>query len=229
MKRFYKEVSVGPAGDGFGLLLDGRTVKTPGRVALVVPGVELAEAMANEWRGQGETIDPRSMPLTGLANAAIDRIAPDAATFAAGLARYGENDLLCYRAEGPVPLVRWQAEAWDPYLGWARSRYDVELKVTAGIVHTSQPVATVERLGKAVASRTPFELAGLSPLVTVTGSLVIALAVAEGAFTPEQAWEDSTVDERWQTEQWGADDEAVAALANRRRDFDAGALFLSLL
>ena len=229
MKRFYKDVSVEPSDDGFGLLLDGRPVKTPGRLSLAVPRAKLGEGIADEWRRQGETIDPRSMPLTGLANAAIDRIAPDPATFAAGLARYGENDLLCYRAEGPVELVRWQAEAWDPYLGWARSRYDIELKVTAGIVHVGQPETTVERLGKAVASRTPFEMAGLSPLVTVSGSLVLALAVAEGAFTPEQAWEAATVDERWQTEKWGSDDEAVAVLANRRRDFDAGALFLSLL
>ena len=229
MKRFYKDVAVEPSAGGFGLLLDGRPVKTPGRVPLAVPTAGLGEAIAGEWRAQGETIDPRSMPLTGLANAAIDRIAPDAATFAAGLARYGENDLLCYRAEGPTELVRQQADAWDPYLAWARGRYDVELKVTAGIVHVGQPDSTVERLGKAVAARGPFELAGLSPLVTVSGSLVIALAVAERAFTPDEAWEVATVDERWQTEQWGADDEAVAALANRRRDFDAGALFLSLL
>ncbi len=229
MKRFYKEVSVEPSDAGFGLRLDGRPVKTPGRAALAVSSAALGEGIAAEWRAQGETIDPRSMPLTGLANAAIDRIAPDPVTFAAGLARYGENDLLCYRAEGPIELVDRQAEAWDPYLAWARSRYDVELKVTAGIVHVSQPEATVERLGKAVASRTPFELAGLSPLVTVSGSLVIALAVAEGAFTPDQAWEAATVDERWQAAKWGADDEAIAALANRRRDFEAGARFLSFL
>ncbi len=229
MKRFYKDVSVAPSDDGFGLLLDGRPVKTPGRVPLAVPSAALGDGIAEEWRGQDETIDPRAMPLTGLANAAIDRIAPDPATFAAGLARYGENDLLCYRAEAPVELAQWQAEAWDPYLAWARSRYDVELKVTAGIVHMPQPEATVERLGKAVGSRNPFELAGLSPLVTVSGSLVIALAVAESAFTPDQAWDAATADERWQTEKWGADEEAVAALANRRRDFYAGGRFLALL
>lgn len=229
MKRFYDQVSVEASDGGFALLLDGRPVKTPGRVALAVPGGALADGIADEWRDQGETIDPRSMPLTGLANAAIDRIAPDAATFAAGLARYGENDLLCYRAEGPAELVRQQAEAWDPYLAWARARYDVELKVTAGIVHMPQPPATVERLGKAVAARTPFALAGLSPLVTVSGSLVIALAVAEGAYGPDQAWEAATVDERWQAQTWGADEEATIALANRRRDFEAGARFLALL
>lgn len=229
MKRFYKEVAVAPLGADFGFLLDGRPVITPGRVPLAVPAAALGEAIAGEWRAQGETIDPRSMPLTGLANAAIDRIAPDAAIFAAGLARYGENDLLCYRAEEPVELVKRQADAWDPYLAWARSRYDVELKVTAGIVHVGQPETTVERLARAAASRTPFDLAGLSPLVTVSGSLVIALAVAEGVFTPEQAWTAATVDERWHAEKWGEDDEAIAALANRRRDFDAGARFLMLL
>lgn len=229
MKRFYKEVSVEPSDAEFGLRLDGRPVKTPGRAALAVPSAALGEGMAAEWRSQAGRIDPRCMPLTGLANAAIDRIAPDPATFVAGLARYGENDLLCYRAEGPVELVDRQAKAWDPYLAWARGRFDVELKVTAGIVHIPQPDATIERLARAVASRTPFELAGLSPLVTVSGSLVIALAVAEGAFTPDQAWAAATVDERWQAEKWGADDEAIAALANRRRDFEAGARFLMLL
>jgi chaperone required for assembly of F1-ATPase len=229
MKRFYKEVEVTASAGGFALLLDGRPVKTPGRAVLAVPGEALAQAIAGEWREQGESIDPRAMSLTGLANAAIDRIAPDPASFAASLARYGENDLLCYRAEEPGELVRRQAEAWDPFLAWARGRYDVELKVTAGILHTPQPAATVERLSKAVASRTPFELAGLSPLVTVTGSLLLALAVAEQAFTPDQAWDAASLDDRWQAEKWGEDADAVAALANRRRDFEAGARFLMLL
>jgi chaperone required for assembly of F1-ATPase len=169
------------------------------------------------------------MPLTGLANAAIDRVAPDRDTFAAGLAQYGESDLLCYRAEGPAPLVARQAEHWDPVLGWARRRYDVELKVTQGVMHQPQPEATVARLARAVAARPPFELAGLSPLVTVSGSLIIALALAEGELGVEQAWAAATVDDQWQAEKWGEDAEAVHALANRRRDFEAGARFLNLL
>jgi chaperone required for assembly of F1-ATPase len=229
VKRFYKDASYAAADGGYALLLDGRPVKTPTRNALVVPHEALAEAIAGEWRAQEEVIDPRAMPLTGLANAAIDRIAPEQAAFAAGLAVYGESDLLCYRAEGPERLVERQAEHWDPILTWARRRYDIELKVTGGILHQPQPPASVERLVRAVAARNAFELAGLSPLVTVSGSLVIALAVAERAIAPEQAWDAASLDEQWQIELWGDDAEAVLALANRKRDFEAGVRFLGLV
>jgi chaperone required for assembly of F1-ATPase len=229
VRRFYKEATVAAGDGGFALLLDGRPVKTPARAALAVPTQALADAIADEWRAQGATIDPQTMPLTGLANAAIDRVAPDPSVFAAGLARYGESDLLCYRAEGPAPLVQRQAEHWDPVLAWARRRYDIELKVAQGVIHLPQPDAAVARLAKAVAVRPPFELAGLSPLVTVSGSLIIALALAEGALDLDQAWAAATVDEQWQLEKWGEDSEAVLALANRRRDFEAGARFLELV
>lgn len=229
MKRFYEAVAVEQTARGYGLRLDGRAVKTPARADLEVPGAALAEAIAEEWRGQGERIDPRSMPLTGLANAAIDRVAPDPAAFAAGLTRYGESDLVCYRAEGPERLAARQSALWDPFVAWARTRYDIELKVVTGITHVPQPDATIERLGKVVAARDAFALAGLSPLVTVSGSLVIALGLAEGASTLEQAWSAAALDEAWQLEKWGDDAEAAAALANRRRDFESGARFLSLL
>ncbi len=226
MKRFYQAASVGPGRD---ILLDGRPVKTPGRADLVLPVDALAEAVAAEWNAQGQTIDPRSMPLTGLANAAIDRIAPDPAAFARGLAAYGEADLLCYRAEGPAPLVARQAELWNPILAWARQRYDVLFELASGVVHRPQPAATIGRLGAAVAARDPFQLAGLSPLVTVSGSLLIALAVAEGALGRDQAWAAAALDEHWQAEHWGEDAEAAQALANRRREFAAGARFVALL
>jgi chaperone required for assembly of F1-ATPase len=229
VRRFYKEASAAPGDGGFALLLDGRPVKTPARAALAVPARALAEALAQEWRAQGDTIDPQTMPLTGLANAAIDRVAPDRQAFAAGLARYGESDLLCYRAQGPAPLVQRQAEQWDPILAWARRRYDIELKVAEGVIHHAQSHAAVARLGKAVAVRPPFELAGLSALVTVSGSLIIALALAEGALDLEQAWAAASLDEQWQLDKWGEDSEAVLALANRRRDFEAGLRFLELL
>ena len=229
MRRFYKEATVAQGGGGFALLLDGRPVKTPARAALAVPTGALADAIAYEWRAQGDTIDPQTMKLTGLANAAIDRVAPDPVAFAAGLARYGESDLLCYRSEGPAPLVQRQAEHWDPILAWARRRYDIELKVAQGVIHHPQPDAAVARLGKAVAVRPPFELAGLSPLVTVSGSLLIALALAEDALGREQAWAAASLDEQWQLEKWGEDSEAALALANRRRDFESGAHFLQLL
>ena len=229
MKRFYREAAAAPAAGGVAVLLDARRVKTPARNALELPTEELAEAIAAEWNGQGEEIDPRAMPLTGLANAAIDRVAPDPAAFAAGLARYGESDLLCYQAEGPQPLVDRQAAAWDPILAWARRRYDVDFAVTVGIVHTPQPASTIERLAAAVGARDPFRLAALSPLVTISGSLLIALALAEGEIGVDAAWRAATVDEAWQAEQWGEDPLAKEALANRRREFEAAYRFLTLL
>ena len=229
MKRFWKDVTVEGEAGGCGLKLDSRPVRTPARAALVVPTRALADAIAEEWRSIEGEIDPRAMPLTGLANAAIDRIAPERDTFAAGLARYAEADLACYRAEGPRALVQRQEESWDALLAWARRRYDVDFATTCGIVHVEQPGATVGRLTHAVAALDPFRLAGLSPLVTVGGSLVAALAVLEKAITPEAAWDAVSIDDRWQLEQWGADAEAEAAIENRRSDFLAGARFLELL
>lgn len=226
MKRFYSNAAVG---DGRSILLDGRPVKTPGRASLVAPGDHLAEAIAEEWNAQGDTIDPRTMPLTGLTNAAIDRIAPDPAAFARGLAVYGESDLLCYRAERPDSLVERQTSLWDPILDWARQRFDIAFVLTAGVIHRPQPAETVARLAQAVAARNPFELAGLSPLVTVSGSLVLALALAEGAIGLDEAWQAAAIDELWQAEQWGEDADAALSLEGRRADFAAAHRFLTLL
>lgn len=229
MKRFWTEVTVEPQDGGWTIELDGRPVKTPARAALAVPTEALADAIAGEWRSVEETIDPRAMPLTGLANAAIDRVAPARESFAQGLARYAEADLACYRAEGPRELVERQEQEWDKLLAWARRRYDVDFATTCCILHVPQPNATVERLAHALTAMDAFHLAGLSPLVTISGSLIAALAIGEEAVTPEQAWEAVTVDERWQAEQWGADAEAKVALENRSRDFFAAARFLELL
>ena len=229
MKRFWKEAGVELKGDGWQVNLDGRPVKTPARAALSVPTEALARAIAEEWRTVEQEIDPRAMPLTGLANAAIDRVAPERGAFAEGLARYAAADLACYRAEGPRELVVRQERHWDKLLGWARRRFDVDFATTSGLMHVTQPAATVEQLGHAIAALDAFRLAGLSPLVTIGGSLVAALAVLEKAITAEQAWEAVSVDDRWQLEQWGSDAEAEAALENRRRDFFAAARFLELL
>jgi chaperone required for assembly of F1-ATPase len=226
VKRFYKQAE---ADAGSRILLDGRPVKTPGRIDLALPSKALAEAIAAEWNAQVDTIDPRAMPLTGLANAAIDRIAPDREAFARGLAAYGESDLVCYRAETPSGLAVRQSEHWDPVLAWARRRYDVDFEIAAGVIHKTQPTHTIARLAHAVAIRDHFQLAGLSPLVTVSGSLLIALALAEEAIDPETAWAAATVDEHWQAEKWGEDAEAARALAARRADFAAGHRFLTLL
>lgn len=229
MKRFWKDVAAAAEGDGWGVTLDGKPLRTPARAALVVPSDALARAIAEEWRTAEATVDPRAMVLTGLANAAIDRVAPDRAGFAEGIANYAEADLACYRAEGPRPLAERQAAAWDALLSWARRRFDVDFAVTTGLLHVAQPPATVERLAHAVATLDAFRLAGLSPLVTIGGSLIAALAVLEKALSPDAAWAGVSVDDAWQLEQWGADAEAEAALAGRKRDFMAAARFLELL
>jgi chaperone required for assembly of F1-ATPase len=216
MKRFWKAAEPVEREGGWTVELDGRPLRTPAKAVLVLTTAALAESVAKEWFEAGETVDPRAMPLTGLANAAIDLVAPDPAAFAAGLAKYGESDLLCYRAEAPAVLAEREAAAWDPLLSWARRRFDVDFRVTVGISHVPQPEATVTRLAHAVATLDPFRLAALSPLVGV-------------AVTPDQAWQALTVDERWQAEQWGADPEAEAVLEGRRREFMAAASFLELL
>ncbi|WP_176590762.1 ATP12 family chaperone protein [Sphingobium sp. EM0848] len=228
MKRFYKDVSVVPTDGGFEIRLDGRPVRTPARAPLALPNAMLAEAIAEEWRAQGETIDPRSMPFTGLANGAIDQIAPNRESFASGIARYGESDLLCYRAEGPGELIAREAAAWDPLLDWARHRYDVTFVVTQGIIPVAQPVETLERLDAAVAALDPFTLAGLSTLVTLSGSLVCGLAIVEGGHDAELIWTAAEIDEAWEVEQWGEDAEAAARSAQRRNEFAMARAFCGM-
>jgi len=226
MKRFWKDVSV----DAEQVVrLDDRPVRTPGRVPLALPTSALAEAVAGEWRSVEEIVDPRAMPLTGLANAAIDRIGADPAPFADGLARYVESDLLCYRADSPPELVARQDAVWNPLLDWARDRYDVHFTLVTGIMHRPQPSATVERLAHAVAALDPFRLAALSPVVTITGSLVLALALLEDAADADTIWTAAHVDEDFQAEQWGEDYLAVEAREAKRREFDAAVRFLKAL
>lgn len=225
MKRFWKDVAV----ENGRIQLDGRAVRTPARAPLVLPTAALAEAVGDEWRAVGEKILPTAMPLTGFSNAAIDKIAPDPAGFAAGLATYGETDLLCYRAENPPELAARQAEVWDPLLDWARARYDIAFVVTAGIVHRAQPPETLARLSAAIAARSPFELAALSPVVSIGGSLVVALMLAEDAIAPDAAFDATHLDELWQAELWGEEWMAADARALRRADFVSSGRMLALL
>lgn len=229
MKRSWKEAAVSEAEGSWVIELDGRPVRTPAGAALSVRTRGLADAIADEWRAVEGDIDPRAMPLTGIANATIDRVAPDQQAFAGGLARYAEADLACYRSEWPPELVERQEQCWNPLLAWARQRYDLDFATTSGLMHVPQPPATVERLAHAVAALDAFRLAGLSPLVSSGGSLIAALAILERAITADEAWRAVSIDECWQLEQWGSDPEAQAALDNRRRDFLAAARFLELL
>jgi chaperone required for assembly of F1-ATPase len=220
VKRFWKNVSVAYRT----ILLDGRLVKTPGRITLQLPTAQLAEAIADEWRAVDDIIKPHEMKLTGLANAAIER-APTAET----LAVYGETDVLCYRAETPPELAAREAEIWDPLLEWGRTRFDIAFNVTSGIVYMAQPPETVRRLSAAVAVYGDFHRTALSPLVTIGGSLVVALMVAENGITPDAAFDACHLDELWQAEYWGEDWMATEARALRRADFLSAAQFLSLL
>lgn len=226
VKRFYQAASA--SGEG-AVLLDGRPVRTPARLPLVLPTPALAAAIAGEWNAQGASIEPGTMPLTGLANAAIDRVAPDRERFARDLAAYAETDLLCYRAAESAALAERQAVVWDPLLAWARSRYDVAFAIVEGIVHRAQPPATVSRLAVAVRALDAFALAGLSPLVTIGGSLVLGLAVVEQAVATEAAFDAAELDGDWQASHWGADPLAQSARADRWTAFHAAARFLELL
>ncbi len=229
MKRFWTAVEAVEAAEGWTIALDGKPVRTPARAPLIVPTEKLARAIADEWSAVTDEIDPRAMPFTGLANAAIDRVTPDRQAFAGGLAHYAEADLACYRAEWPPELVERQSQAWDGLLAWARRRYDVDFATTSALIHVPQPPATIERLGQAVAELDAFRLGGLSPLITAGGSLVAALAVLEKAMSADEAWDAVNIDDRWQLEKWGDDAEAEAALEARKQDFLAGGRFLELL
>lgn len=228
MKRFWTSADAEPSADGWLIRLDRRELRTPARRLVLLPGEPLARAIAAEWSLAGETVEPRAMKLTGLANAAIDHAAPDPVGFSTSLARYGESDLLYYRSADPPALVRRQAAMWDPLLDWARSRYAVQFATGAGIVHVPQPAATIARLAREIGRFGPFALAAMAPLTTIGGSLVAALALAEQAVSPEAAWDAVSLDEAWQLEQWGEDNEALAALGARRADFLAAAQFLAL-
>ena len=228
MKRFYKAVSVAPAETGHAIHLDGRSIRTPKRAPLWLPTAALAEAVAAEWDAQQEDILPGTMPLTGIANAAIDWVVPDAAAFAAPLAAYGETDLLCYRAPEP-PLARAEAAGWNPILAWAEARYGVEFTLITGIIHQPQPAATTAALRDALLAHDPFRLAALSPIITIGGSLVVALAHVSGAFDSDTLWQAVTLDERWQEEQWGVDEEATQQRARHHAEWQTATRFLNLL
>ncbi|WP_199555860.1 ATP12 family protein [Sandaracinobacteroides hominis] len=228
MKRFWKEATVEAQAGGHAVLLDGRALRTPGKRVLLLPTAALAAAVAAEWREVGAEIRPGEMALTGLANAALDIVAEEPDAFAADLARYAASDLLCYRAEHPTPLVTRQAEAWDPLLRWAEQRFDIGFAVTAGIVPVNQPAAVLERIEAAFAALAPFPLAAMSPLVSISGSAVIPLALAEGAADVDAAWAASMLDEHWQAEKWGDDAEASASRSAREAQFRAAARFLAL-
>jgi chaperone required for assembly of F1-ATPase len=218
-KRFWKEAGVVEEEDGFGVRLDGRAVRTPAKAALIVPTPALAEAIAAEWDAQEGKIDPGTMPFTRSANAAIDKVARQTSEVAEMLAAYGDSDLICYRASGPVELIEKQAEAWNPLLDWTESVLSVKLLVVEGVVHAPQDAAALARLRAHVDALDTWALTAFHDLVSLSGSLVIGFAALDGFYPAETLWNLSRVDETWQAEQWGSDEEAEEMAARKQSDF----------
>jgi chaperone required for assembly of F1-ATPase len=224
-RRFWTETTTAETDGGYEVRLDGRRVRTPAKAALILPTPEMAGALAAEWDAQGEKIAPESMPFTRSANAAIDKVAPQRAEVIEMLAAYGDSDLLCYRADAPEELIARQAQQWDPALDWAEADLGARLQPRTGVMHAPQDPAVLARLAAPLHTATDFELAALHDLISLSGSLVLGLAAARGWQTPETIWDVSQLDETWQAEQWGADDEAEAMTALKRAAFLHAARF----
>jgi chaperone required for assembly of F1-ATPase len=229
IKRFYKSVDTRGDATGVAILLDTRPIKTPAGNALRAPTPSLAEAIAAEWRGQGDMILPDSMPLTKSLNTALDRIAPNRSAIIADLTKYAGTDALCYRAESPVELLRRQTTAWDPWLDWAAERFGAHLIVTTGLTHVTQPADALDRLHEAIASHDDHRLAALHAGITITASAILGLAFAAGVIAAEDAFATAHIEETYQAELWGLDAEAEKARANRLADLKAAEAYLKLL
>ncbi|BDV34849.1 ATP12 family chaperone protein [Methylocystis iwaonis] len=231
-KRFYKEATVGETEDGFSILLDGRTVNTPARRRVVIPSRKLAEAMAAEWAGQGDYIDPATMPLTKLVNTALDGVAAQMAEVEAELVKYAGSDMICYRAGEPESLAAAQREAWDPLLAFARERFGARLTLAEGVMFAAQPDESIAALAEAVrrhvgeGAGAPLRLAALHVMTTLTGSLILGLAKSLNHIDLAHAWAAAHIDEDFQMRAWGADAEALARREARFKEM-AAAAFLS--
>lgn len=227
-KRFWKDATVETVEGGYTVRLDGRPVKTPAKTPLVVPTLPLAEAVAAEWNAQSGLVKPMTMPFTRSVNSALDKIVPQFDAVVEMLAAYGGTDLLCYRAVGPQTLVERQAAAWNPLLEWSATALQAPLIATAGVMHIPQAPASLANLHRRVAEFSPFQLAAFHDLVAISGSLVLAFAVTRNRLTTTEAWHLSRIDEDWQIEQWGDDEEATALSAIREADFLQAGRFYAL-
>ena len=208
-RRFYRSVEVAPEGGGFAVRLDGRPVRTPGGAGLVLPTRPLAEQVAEEWAGQGDTLEIGSMHATRLANTAIDSIPASRSETAEAVAGYAASDLLCYWAEEPQALVERQRHHWGPVLQWVEAEAKLAFIRAAGIVHQPQPQATLDRIRAMALELDDFSLAGLAFGAGLFGSAILAIALQHGWLTGDQTFELSRLDEMWQEEHWGVDTEAA--------------------
>lgn len=226
VRRFYERVSVAPIADGFAVLLDAKPVLSPGKRALILPDEPLARSIADEWAGQGERVQPASMPLTRLANTALDTVAERREAVIADVAKYAATDMVCYRVEQPAVLRRRQAAAWDPLVLWAGQTHGAEFVVTSGLLPAAQPDAALQAIGRAVEGFDAFGLAALHAATAALGSVVIALAMAASRISAEQAWHACLIEETYQAEHWGEDADARTRRANLQRDLTAAGRFL---
>ncbi len=232
MKRFWDQASVAPAEGGYAILLDGRPIHLPGGPVLVVPSARLADAIAQEWQAaggvKGGEMSFADTPLTRLAGTAQERIAPDPGPVIDALARYAETDLLCYRADTPPVLVERQSREWQPWLDWAALSYDALLRVTAGVTHVRQSEQALAALRRALASLDPWTLAGLGVAVPALGSLILGLALAQGALDAAAAHRLASLDELFQAELWGHDAEAEGRRSGIAEEVALAARFMEL-
>lgn len=224
-KRFYKSVAVT---DQLGIALDGRNVKTPLKAALVLPTRPLAEAVAAEWDAQVDVINPHAMPLTKLANTAIDRAVPEKSKIASEIMEFAGSDLVCYRAESPAGLVQRQTTYWDPIIAWAKSELEVDFATVSTITHKRQSPVALRALEARIKSLDPFSFVAVHNLTTLTGSALLAAMVAADKIPADAAWLAANVDEDWQIETWGEDAEAAARRAGRLHEFSACVRFVNL-
>jgi chaperone required for assembly of F1-ATPase len=224
-KRFYERASTAPDGQLYAVRLDDKPVRTPAGRLLAAPTRALAEALAAEWEAQRDVIDPAKMPLTRLANSIIDGVSERLAPVADEIARYLRSDLVCYRAGSPRGLVERQARQWDPIVEWARDVLGARLLLAEGVVHVTQPEAALTAAGAAI-PRDPWRLGALHSVTTLTGSALLALALAQGRITADEAWAAAHVDEDWNMEQWGRDELALERRAYRQAELQAAATVL---
>lgn len=218
-RRFWKDATVERDGTEYTVHLDGRQVKTPGKLPLVVPTKALADAITREWAVQDESVDPRTMPVTRSANAAIDKVTPQMTEVVQLLADYADADLTCYRVAEPAELVARQSAAWDPLLDWTEHEFGARLIPVQGVMHAPQAQAVLQRLTVPLHAMSAFELTGFHDLVSLSGSFVIGLAAAHRHVSVDVLWGLSRIDEVWQQEQWGVDVEAAAMAKNKNTAF----------
>lgn len=218
-KRFWTSGAVVEIDNGYTVELDGRRVKTPAKAALVLPTHAMAQAIADEWDAQKKEVDPTTMPFTRSANAAIDKVQHQHGEVADMLADYGDSDLLCYRATHPEALQNRQANDWDPVLDWAADALGARLILRVGVVHQPQDTETLQTLRDRVHALNAFQLAAFHDLVSLSGSLILGFAAALDWRAPDEIWHISRLDELWQIEQWGHDDEAHAAAEVKKAAF----------